>query len=485
MAIKHGVYVYEEDTALQVPQEASASVQVIVGTAPVNMVDDPSAVVNKPVLVTSATEAMKLLGYSDDFASYTLCQSMYLASNLFPVAPMVFINVLNPATHRKVLAAATYQVNQKQAVIDIVGVIVSDLVVTVPGDEDPVTLAKGTDYLTSFDDKGYCVITLLSDGAGANATSISASGYQLDPSAVTANDIVGGVNASTGAETGIEVIRQVFPLLGVVPGLILAPGWSHNAAVGGALIAKATLINGVFTAMALVDLDTSTCTKYTDTKTAKENAGYTSRFCSVLWPCLKIDTKIFAMSAVAAALTQYNDALHDGVPSRSNSNKLLGVTGLCLADGTEVILDQEQGNTVNGFGVTTAINMNGWRLWGNYTGAYPASGDAKDMWFSVRRMFSWQGNTFIQSYFSRVDDPMNRALIDAVVDSENIRASSFAPDHWAGAHITYNAADNTEVDILSGKITFRQKIAPYTPAQEINNILSYDIEMLKAALGGE
>ena len=87
--------------------------------------------------------------------------------------------------------------------------------------------------------------------------------------------------------------------------------------------------------------------------------------------------------------------------------------------------------------------------------------------------------------FSRVDDPMNRALIDAVVDYENIRASSFAPDHWAGAHITYNAADNTEVDILSGKITFRQKIAPYTPAQEINNILSYDIEMLKAALGGE
>ena len=34
-------------------------------------------------------------------------------------------------------------------------------------------------------------------------------------------------------------------------------------------------------------------------------------------------------------------------------------------------------------------------------------------------------------------------------------------------------------------MTFRQHIAPYTPAQEINNVLSYDTDMLAAALGGE
>ena len=113
MAIKHGVYVSESDTAIQVPQEATASVQVIIGTAPVHMVDDPSAVVNKPVLATSATEAMKKLGYVADFSKYTLCQSMYLASNLNPVGPMVFINVLDPETHRTALTSKAYQVNQK------------------------------------------------------------------------------------------------------------------------------------------------------------------------------------------------------------------------------------------------------------------------------------------------------------------------------------------------------------------------------------
>ena len=44
--------------------------------------------------------------------------------------------------------------------------------------------------------------------------------------------------------------------------------------------------------------------------------------------------------------------------------------------------------------------------------------------------------------------------------------------------------DNPTTDILAGKMTFRQKIAPYTPAQEIDNTLSYDTELLASILGG-
>ena len=48
----------------------------------------------------------------------------------------------------------------------------------------------------------------------------------------------------------------------------------------------------------------------------------------------------------------------------------------------------------------------------------------------------------------------------------------------------YLASDNPITDTLAGKITFRQHIAPYTPAKEIDNILSYDTDMLKNALSG-
>ena len=41
MAYKHGVYVSEAATSLQAPVSGTAGVQVIVGTAPVNLSDDP------------------------------------------------------------------------------------------------------------------------------------------------------------------------------------------------------------------------------------------------------------------------------------------------------------------------------------------------------------------------------------------------------------------------------------------------------------
>lgn len=480
----HGINVLEDATALAVPVTAG-TVQVVIGTAPVNLVEDPSAVVNTPILANSAQEAMAELGFSDSFQEFTLCQSMYITGNAFPVGPVVYINVLNPATHNKAFADTTVQVNSKQAVVEKTGILVDDNLVVKAGSN---TLKKGTDFTTAFDNSGYLVITLIQGGAGASATSLTVSGKQIDPSAVTASDIIGTVNASTGEESGIQAIRQVYPKLGVVPSLALAPGWSQNPTVGIALAAAMANINGCFKGMALVDLDTSIgkARKYTDCKTVKEESGFTSKFMYVLWPCDKIGDYIFAKSAVVGALSAYYDAENDDVPFNSPSNEMLGVTGQCLADGTEVTLDQDQGTTVNSYGVATAININGWRLWGNYTGAYPASTDAKDIWYPVRRMFNWQGNNFILTYFDKVDDPMNRVLIESIVDSENIRCAAFAPDKWAGARIEYRADDNPATSILAGKVTFRQFIAPYTPAQEITDILAYDTDLLASVLtGGE
>lgn len=110
--------------------------------------------------------------------------------------------------------------------------------------------------------------------------------------------------------------------------------------------------------------------------------------------------------------------------------------------------------------------------------------DAKDIWFAVRRMFSWQGNNFIQTYFDEVDDPMNNVLVQSVVDSENIRCSAYAPKYWAGASIEYKSDDNPKTAILAGTMKFRQHIAPYTPAQEIVDIIDYDTDTLAAAVGG-
>lgn len=477
---KHGVFVQEEATALTAPITGSCSIPVVVGTAPVNMVQNPEEVINTPILANSAAEAMAALGYVDDFENYTLCQMMYATNNIYQVSPAVYINVLDPTKHKKALTETTATVSQMQAKISTKGIIPKGLVVKAAS----ATLTAGTDYTTEFDTDGSLIVNLIEGGKGASATSITVSGNVLDPSMITKTDIIGAYNASTGKESGLEVVRQVYPKLGVVPGLIVAPGWSQIPEVGIAMSAKAANINGVFKAVALVDLDTTKATKYTDCKKTKEDSGFTSAFCYPTWPCVKVGDYVFAMSAVVAALIAYTDASNDDVPSLSPSNEMLGVTGTCLADGTEVTLDQDQGSTVNTYGVATAINMNGWKLWGNYTGVFPSSGDTKDIWLAVRRMFNWHGNNFIQTYFEKVDDPMNHVLIESIIDSENIRCAAYAPDKWAGAEMQYLASDNPITDTLAGKITFRQRIAPYTPAQEIDNILSYDTDMLKSALSG-
>lgn len=195
--------------------------------------------------------------------------------------------------------------------------------------------------------------------------------------------------------------------------------------------------------------------------------------------------KQYAYSAIFGALTAYTDASNDDVPNLSPSNKLIGITGLCLEDGTEVTLDQPQANLLNGQGIITAINDSGWKSWGNNTACYPANTDPKDRWFCCRRFFSWWGNSFILTYKQKVDEPGNYRLIESIVDSENIRGNSYVSQgKCAGARIEFSEDENPVTDILNGKIQFHQYLAPYVPAEDILNILEFDPDMLSAALNG-
>jgi phage tail sheath protein FI len=484
MPYNHGIRVLENPTSLAVPVRGTAGLQVIFGTAPVNLLADPSGATNKLIIANSYKEAVEQLGYSEDFEKYTLCQSIDACFRIFNVAPIILCNVLNPATHKTAVVEASYQVVSLQAKITILGLLLASLAV-----KNGVTpLVKDTDYVASFDDDGYVIITLLSTGAGAAAASLTVSGNKIDPSLVTASDIIGGLDATSGLETGLELVRQVYPKFGLTPGLLLAPGWSHNPTVGAALSAKCTDINGVFQCECILDLDSTTegATKYTDCNTVKTDSGFTNKHAIVLWPQIKLGTKRYAYSAIYGALVAYTDASSGDVPNLSPSNKLLGVGGTVLADGTEVILDQMQANLLNGQGIVTAINMNGWKAWGNNTACYPAITDPKDRWIACRRFFTWWGNSFILTYANKVDEPGNYRLIESIVDSENIRGNSFVSQgKCAGAKITFRADENPITDILNGKIQFKQYLAPYTPAEDILNVLEFDPSMIEAALGGE
>ena len=478
MTYQHGVYVTERETSLVAPLTGTAGLQVIVGTAPVNMAENPYDCTNKPVIAYSYAEAVANVGYSDNWKDFTICQSIYASFQVLNVAPIIMINVLDPVKHVKALSETTISVASGQAFLNEQGVLLDTLTIKNGG----TALEAGKDYTAAFDDDGNVVITMI-----ATAETLTVSGKAIDPSKVEADDIVGGYNVATGLETGLEVIRQVYPKFAMTPGLLVAPGWSHIPTVAAALQAKCTGINDVFTCECICDIDSTAegATKYTDVKEKKEKTGLDSIHCLPVWPCAKVGDKVFWGSAIAAALTAYTDAQNDDIPNLSPSNKSCHLTGTCLADGTEIVLDQSRANLLNSYGVTTFVSMDGFKLWGGRTAAYPTNTDPKDMWFSCRRFFSWRENGFIRTYIQKVDKNADVRLIQTICDSENIVGNGYvAKGYCAGDRITFDMSENPATDILNGTIQFHHYLAPWTPAHVIKNTFEFDVNALMSALAG-
>ena len=401
------------------------------------------------------------------------------------------MNVLDPATAKVSVAKTAQALTNGQAIVTdsngpVFGIIKSSL--SVSATETGADMVEGTDYLATFDADGYLTITSLTA-----ATELYVGYDKLNPAAVTAADIVGSV-AADGTATGLELLREIYPRFAMTPGLISAPGWSHNETVAAAMEEKCININGVYSCECVLDIPSNStgAEKYDEVEEAKTAIGANSKHTIACWPKAKVGDKVYYLSALISALMAYTDAGNDDVPYRSPSNLALGgelykVTELCLESGAEVILDQDQANTINSYGVVTALNMNGFKAWGNNTAAYPDSTDPKDRWIACRRMFSWWGNTIIQTYFSRVDNPMNTRLIENIVDSENIRGNSFvARGYVAGASVEFRDTDNPDADLLNGIVRFKVNLAPYVPAEDIEFVLEFDTNALTSSIvGGE
>lgn len=475
MAYQHGIQVNEAATKIITPITGTAGLQVIFGTAPVHLAADPKKAANELYMFTNFKEAAETLGYSDDFEKYTLCGSMYVSLSQKGIAPIILCNVLDPTIHKKELEEKSYPIKEGQVIIPEDGILLYSLVVK-NGD---VMLQKEVDYTIAFNQDEFAVITFLEDGL----TEVMVSGDKIDPDAITAADIIGGFDIVTGKETGLELVRQVYPKFGMTPGLLLAPKWSCDPGVAVMMSSKCELINGCFRCECVVDIDTEKVRKYSDILEYKNKNGIVGEHMVGVWPMLKLGDALLYYSSVYAASVAYQDVQNDDIPCLTMSNKLLGVTGSILKDGTEVNLDQIQANIINAAGIITVINANGYRAWGSNTTAYPGTTDPKDRWINCRRFFSWWGNSFILTYFQKVDDPLNKVLIESIVDSENIRGNSYvATGKCAGARIEYRAEENPITQILDGQLVFHQYLAPYPPAEFIKNTLEFDTDALEAAL---
>lgn len=468
----HGVSTRQVDTSLSTPVTADSGVAFVVGAAPVHTV---GGTVNEPIMCQNYAEAASAMGYSDDWEKYPICEMIYSQFTLYGVSPVIFVNVLNPEKHKKSVAEEKYPLTDGKVLLPLEAL--QDTVV-VSGYE------IGTDFDLFYEDENLILEVLDGSNIPEGTAELAIQFDAVAPEKITEKEIIGGFNTNTKQYSGLELIDKVFPKYGIVPDLIVVPGWSHQSEVAAVMSAKAANINGVFEGKALIDVDTEAVKHYADVPAWKKAQNINAKTQVLCWPMVKLGERVFHLSVQMAGRMGLTDSDNGGCPAESPSNKLLQMDSAVLADGTEILLDLQNANYLNSNGIVTALNfIGGYVLWGNETACFPADTDVKNYFICVSRMFGWVANSLILTYWSKVDKKMTRRLIDSIVDSVNIWLNGLvAEEKLLGGRVEFREDENSTTALMAGKAVFHIYMTPPSPMKECEFVLEYDTDYVSAAL---
>lgn len=469
---KHGVYVNEKGQAPVSSNQES--------TIPVVFVTAPKGAINTPVMANSYTQAAEEFGFSEDFSSFTVFEFIDAYFNLFGQSQAIIINVLDPATAKK-SNTGNLDLSQETTVSDVQYPVLDSVKIKKASAE----LVKGTDYIAELDNDGYLVITI----PNGSTLSLPTVGLTLtydaaDPTKVKSADLIGKVDATTGKRTGFELLDTIIPMLGVVPGLVLAPKYSTDTAVAAAMTSKSQKINSMFKAFSLTDLDTSTIkTKKAAIDTKKAGAPGQD----ICWPKVIFKNKQYHMSTLKAGLIVQMDAANNGIPSISPSNRKMIADGCVLADGTPVFIGMDEANELNGAGISTLLSfIGGPRAWGNRTAAYPdGATEMKDVFISAKRMMFWINNRIVIDTWEDVDSNITKRFVESVTDKHNLKLNGLVSmGALLGGRCTFNPADNPDSQLLDGKIKFAVAVGLSPVAEAMEFTVDVDTAYLSTITEG-
>jgi hypothetical protein len=378
--------------------------------------------------------------------------------------------MLDASTMKSAVAAADKNVVSKKVALTAKAIPGSVVV-----KNGSTTLVLGTDYDLYFADE-VLTIEVLSGGSAYSATTLNVAYDEVTPASVTANVVADGV----------EAVDLCMSTIGLVPDLIVAPGYSDNTAVAAVMAAKAEAINGLFRAKAIIDISTASsggADTYDEVIALKNANNFTDENELVCWPLVKLGDKVYHLSTQVAGAIANTDATYTA-PHVSPSNKGLQCDSLVNVAGGEIILSLEQANILNGGGVVTGLNfMGGFKVWGNYTACYPTNQDVKDYFIPVSRMTDFVSNTLIKTFWGKLDEPMTRRFIDTILDSCNIWLNGLTGSGYIlGGRCEMLEDENPTTNLMAGIVKLHVYITPPSPAQEIDFVVEYDPSYVTAAL---
>ena len=468
---KHGVYGTLKDAVVATVDEASTAV-VAIGTLPIHLLSDYSGLIGVPIPMPDAS-AKNLYGYSDEWSSFTLCEVMqaFFGGSSGNIGGLYCINVLDPATHK-----AGSDTEATVTFTDGVGTITDDLAIISTIAVDDISAAN----TSATYDWSTGVITIRATGATGSKT---VTYRRVAPASVTAAQVAAAVGA----------IDDLYPLDNVIPNILIAPGWSDNATVYDALVAKAQAIDEHFLGFVVADIPTSSSSDTIEEAIAwKATNGYSSKFSKVCWPMIKdVAGVVYHLSTLYAREMVRNDELNDGVPYMTASNTSIAGGGICLSDGTSVKMYNEQGNALNEYGISTAIAWGGEvRLWGGHTAGFAHGSNTQEasaIFDTNIRMLCYIVNGFQTRWIDKIDQPMTLALQETILFTEQALLDGLVAQGALVGNptVAFTRTNNPASDIIQGIFTWDISATPTPQFKTARAIVAYSTDGFDAYIAGE
>ena len=479
----HGAYGDTQTNGNRLSADSQGAI-VCVGTAPVHTLaleSGESYKVNEPVLVRNIAEARKYFGYSDDWASYTLCEVMHHFLENKAVGPLVLINVFNPATHKAATTTSVRKapVGNRVTITNAESAILET--VTVKTTEDEIkTLVKGVDYTLSYNamKKALYIIGITDLGTFDLAITYDTA----KPDAVTNSTIIGSTDGM-GTNTGLYAVKNVYELTGMIPAYLLVPGFSSNPTVHAAMALNSLKVNKHWDMWMFVDLpleDNGTPLTMASAVEWKNANRYNRENETVYFPMASgTDGRKYHLSVLAAANFLELLGQNDGVPYHSASNTDAPIIKkLWMGANAEgkVFDDSIINEQLNKNGIASAAFVGGrWAIWGAHAADYNQDdADEVNVAETNRMMLFYVSNDFQRRRPVNVDRPMTANDIASIVAEEQNRLDSLKA---MGALIFGEASIDAESlagsDVYSGDFVFEFRVTTTPLAKSLKAIVTW------------
>jgi phage tail sheath protein FI len=323
----------------------------------------------------------------------------------------------------------------------------------------------------------------------AGATVLIAFEY-ADPGTVTDSDVVGAF--AGGEYSGMQAFKTTYGTMGFFAKILIAPGYSQNADVAGALTTIATTLRAIAlidsppnTAVATAIANRGVAGNAFDTSSSRvvlcypQETFFDSGIDSTTGQAINANAVAPFSQWVAGAIAAKD--LAKGYWWSPSNTQFQGALGPDVSLYASIIDAASDVNNLNAQGIVTVFNDfgTGLRVWGNRSAAYPTS-TAPDNFINVRRTMDVIEESVELAMLQFIDQPISNALITAILASINsFLRTLIQRGGLVGGSATFNPAENPPSQVAAGQLVFDIDVMPPPPAERITFNVTIDINLLQ------